>query len=136
MEHFFQSSFGDIYSEIRIFFSKLYSPIGLTYNKYCDIFSDNMIKANELISNIFNNKTYDGKTAADDINIICEGFNNYLLKKKTNKPFFMNVGYIFHKPLKDLKYFYKSINLNILPFMVSYTNESLYCLFVLFAIDN
>ena len=36
---FLQSFFGDIYSEIRIFFSKLYSPIGLTYNKYCDIFS-------------------------------------------------------------------------------------------------
>ncbi len=79
---FFQSSFGDIYSEIRIFFSKLYSPIGLTYNKYCDIFSDNMLKANELSSNILNNKTYEGKTAADDINIICKGFNNYLLEKK------------------------------------------------------
>ena len=41
-----------------------------------------MIKANELISNILNNKTYDYETAADDINSICEGFNNYLLKKK------------------------------------------------------
>ncbi len=82
MEHFFQSSFGDIYSEIRIFFSKLYSPIGLTYNKYCDIFSDNMIKANELISKILNKKTYDEKTATDDIENICKGFNNYLLEKK------------------------------------------------------
>jgi hypothetical protein len=106
-----QSFFGDIYSEIRILFCKLYSPIGLTNNKYCDIFSDNMIKANELISNILNNKTYEGKTAADDINIICKGFNNYLLEKiKTNRPCFMNVGYILEKPLKDLKYFYKSIN--------------------------
>ncbi len=132
-----QSFFGDIYSEIRILFCKLYSPIGLTNNKYCDIFSDNMIKANELISNILNNKIFDGKTAADDIENICKGFNNYLLEKiKTNRPCFLNVGYIFEKPLKDLKYFYKSINLNILPFMVSYTNESLYCLFVSFALDN
>ena len=134
---FLQSFFGDIYSEIRISFCKLYSSIGLTNNKYCDIFSENMIKANELISNILNNKTYDEKTATDDIENICKGFNNYLWEKiKTNRPCFMNVGYIFEKPLKDLKYFYKSININYIPFMFSYTNESLYCLFVSFALDN
>ena len=134
---FFQTFFEDIYSEIRILFCKLYSPIGLTNNKYCDIFSENMIKANELISNILNNKTYDRETAADDIENICKGVNDYLLKKiKTNIPCFMNVGYIFLKPLKDLKYFYKSININYIPFMVSYTNESFYCLFVSFALDN
>ena len=132
-----QSFFGNIYSEIRISFCKLYSSIGLTNNKYCDIFSDNMIKANELISNILNNKIFDGKTAADDIENICKEFNNYLLEKiKTNRPCFMNIGYIFEKLLKDLKYFYKIININYIPFMFSYTNESLYCLFVSFALDN
>ena len=134
---FIQSFYGDIYSEIRILFIKLYSSKGLTNDKYNDIFSDNIIMANKLISDILKNKQFNDYTTAYDIKNICQGFNNYLFEKiKINTPCFMNIGYIFKQPLKDLKYYYKIININYIPFMVSYTNESLFCLFVSFALDN
>ena len=114
-----------------------HDSIGLTNDKYNDIFSDNIIKANKLISDILKNKKFNDNTTAYDIINICQGFNNYLFERiKINRPCFMNIGYIFKQPLKDLKYYYKIININYIPFMVSYTNESLFCLFVSFALDN
>ena len=60
-----------------------------------------MIKANELISNILNNKTYDPKTAADDINIICEGFEYEYGLFKHCQMAFANNKYYLYCPLND-----------------------------------
>ena len=105
-----------MYVEIRVRFYKLYqSNINILNSK-------------------LEGKTYSYDFADAKVEEIVIELQKYLLTQES-KPCSYQMCSILSKPY-DYQFYYKNINLNYLPLIASYSNDSLYSFIILFILDN
>ena len=122
-----------MYSEIRISFYKIYdSNISLF-----DIINEGTIlEMNNILKKHLEGKKYSYDIIKDNASNIVQKLNDYLLEKKfETRPCSTEICYILQEPI-EFKFNYKIIRLKYIPLMVSYSNDSLYSLLILFVLDN
>ena len=114
---------------MRIFFYKKYNS-NINLNKSIE---DNiLIYINNILTNKLEGNKFSNKFALNSTTEIVKELNDYLNKKEGTKPCSCNQCSILKKPI-DFVFNYKVINLDYIPLMVSYSNDSLYSqLFLIF----
>ncbi len=122
-----------MYSEIRIFFFKLYN-----YNKSLvdSINEEIALEMNNILSKNLEGKRYSYEIAKDSTSNITEELNNYLVKQNFGeKCCSSSICYTIEKPI-EFKFNFKIVRLKYFPLMASYANESLYSLLILILMEN
>ena len=121
------------FCEIRIYFTKLYNS---SMNHLENIEPNIILKMDEILANKLEGKKYSYELANNNTNIISNELNEYLLKRKIDSiPCSYNICYIMEKPF-DFIYDYKVLNLQYLPLMASYSNDTLNAKLILFILNN
>ena len=112
-----------MYCLMRIFFYKKYSS-KINLNKAIE---DNiLIYMNNILTNKLEGVKYSNEISNKETNNIVNELNDYLInKKEERRPCSCNQCSILKKPI-DFIFNYKVINLDYIPLMVSYSNDSLY----------
>ena len=122
-----------MFCEIRIFFTKIYIS---NINHIENIEDKILIKANDIITSILENKKYLNKIAKNNAKEIVEELNRFLMERKISLlPCSYHACYIIKKPM-NYKFGYKVINLKYMPLMATYSNDSLYSQIILFILNN
>ena len=120
-----------MYVEIRIFFYKLFDP----EINFLDSFNEDLvIKMNELLISKLEGETFSYEFAKDKVAEIVIELQKFLLIPKL-KPCSFQVCFILSKPI-DYQFVCKTINLNYIPLIASYSNESFYAQLILFILNN
>ena len=122
-----------MYCLMRIFFYKKYSS-KINLNKAIE---DNIfIYMNNILTNKLEGVEYSYEISDKESKNIVNELNDYLLnKKEERRPCSCNQCSILKKPI-DFVFNYKVINLDYIPLMVSYSNDSLYSQLVLIILNN
>ena len=95
-----------------------------------------ILKMDEILANKLEGKKYSYELANNNVSIISNELNEYLLKRKIDSiPCSYNICYIMDKPF-DIIYDYKVLNLQYLPLMASYSNDTLNAKLILFILNN
>ena len=122
-----------MYIEIRISFYKIYSS-NISLLDIID--EDTILEMNNILKNHLEGKKYSYDIAENNATNIAEKLNDYLFEKKfETRPCSTEICYILQEPI-EFKFNYKIIRLKYIPLMVSYSNDSLYSLLILFVLDN
>ncbi len=120
-----------MYVEIRVRFYKLYQ----SNINYLDLYNDKLVmKINNILNSKLEGKTYSYDFADAKVEEIVIELQKYLLTQES-KPCSYQMCSILSKPY-DYQFYYKNINLNYLPLIASYSNDSLYSFIILFILDN
>ena len=120
-----------MYVEIRVRFYKLYQ----SNINYLDLYNDKLVmKMNNILNSKLEGKTYSYDFADAKVEEIIIELQKYLLTQES-KPCSYQMCSILSKPY-DYQFYYKNINLNYLPLIASYSNDSLYSFIILFILDN
>ena len=122
-----------MYCLMRIFFYKKYSS-KINLNKAIE---DNIfIYMNNILTNKLEGVKYSNEISDKETQNIVNELNDYLLnKKEERRPCSCNQCCILKKPI-DFIFNYKVINLDYIPLMVSYSNDSLYSQLLLIILNN
>ena len=122
-----------MYIEIRISFYKIYNK-NISFLDIID--EDTFLEMNNILKKHLEGKKYSYDIAEDNATNIAQKLNDYLLEKKyKERPCSSHICYILQEPT-EFKFNYKIIRLNYIPLMVSYSNDSLYSLLILFVLNN
>ena len=120
-----------MYVGIRIRFYKLYQ----TNINYLDSYNDKLLmKMNNILNSKLEGKNYSNDFGSAKTEEIVIELQKYLLIQES-KPCSYQICSILSKPY-DYQFYYKNINLNYLPLIASYSNDSLYSFIILFILDN
>ena len=122
-----------MFCEIRIFYTKIY---GSKINYIENIEDKILIKMNDILTSLLENKKYTYEIAKNNAGEIVRELNQFLLERKTSQlPCSYHTCYIIKKK-KNYKFGYKINNLKYMPLMAIYSNDSLYALIILYILNN
>ena len=120
-----------MYTEIRINLNKIYN----NQTNYLDSCNEKLVmEMNKMLNSKLEGKQYSYDLAKGKTDEIVNELENYLLIPNP-RPCSYHICSILSKPC-IYQFDYKIVNLKYIPLISCYSNDSLYCLLILFILDN